>query len=54
MFILDFNFWPNLAFRIQHFFPPSLLCRLGVLTGDEMNCVRGALATRLGIEQKAT
>ena len=28
--------------------------RLGILTGDEMNSVRGALATRLGIEQKAT
>jgi hypothetical protein len=27
--------------------------RLGVLTGDEMNRVCGALAKRLGIEQKA-
>jgi mRNA-degrading endonuclease toxin of MazEF toxin-antitoxin module len=27
--------------------------RLGVLNGDEMNRVRGALAKRLGIEQKA-
>jgi mRNA-degrading endonuclease toxin of MazEF toxin-antitoxin module len=27
--------------------------RLGVLTGDEMNRVRDALAKRLGIEQKA-
>jgi len=27
---------------------------MGVLTGDEMNRVRGALAKRLGIEQKAT
>jgi hypothetical protein len=45
----------NSAFSLQNlaFLPPSLPRRLGVLTDDEMNRVRGALAKRLGIEQKA-
>jgi mRNA-degrading endonuclease toxin of MazEF toxin-antitoxin module len=40
--------------QIQTVSTVKLERRLGVLTGDEMKSVRGALARRLGIEQKAT
>jgi mRNA-degrading endonuclease toxin of MazEF toxin-antitoxin module len=40
--------------QIQTVSTVKLERRLGVLTGDEMKGVRGALARRLGIEQKAT
>lgn len=51
------TFWKPGAFHLQQVQTVStvkLERRLGVLTGDEMNRVRGALAIRLGIEQKAT